>query len=173
MTGLIWAAMPVLSILGFGLDAMPLHTLQLLRDLLSDVAGRRVGVLGVSCLADVADTRSSATATFRAACQAAGACVLVHGPLVTFWPEASIMISKALASDGGPDALVFAVRHREYLMLDAVTILRLFPRVAAIVDGNDVLSDATAAVLANAGCAPPAWGRAAGATWAGRQDEQA
>jgi UDP-N-acetyl-D-glucosamine dehydrogenase len=157
-------------------DAMPLHTLQLLRDLLPDVAGRRVLVLGVPCLEDVADTRSSPTATFPTACRAAGACVLAHDSLVNFWPEASIMNNprlESLAADGGPNALVFAMRHREYLMLDAVAILRLFPRVAAIVDGKDVLSDATAAALANAGCARPAWGKAAGATWAGRQDEQA
>jgi nucleotide sugar dehydrogenase len=134
-------------------DAMPLHTFELLRGLLPDLAGRRVVVLGVSYLADVADTRSSPTAIFRAACQAAGASVLVHDPLVTFWPEAGIMINTRLESlgDGGADALVLAVRHQKYLTLNAAGILRLFPHLAAVVDGNDVLSDATAGGLAKAG----------------------
>ena len=43
-------------------DAMPLHTLKLIKELVPDLAGCRVVILGVSYLNDVADTRSSPTA---------------------------------------------------------------------------------------------------------------
>ncbi len=132
-------------------DAMPLHTLRVLQGLLPDLRGRLVAILGVSYLADVADTRSSPSAIFRAACLEAGAEVVAHDPLVVEWPETGLTINPRLESLAASEAVVFAVRHREYLDLDAAAIAALFPHLRAVVDANNVLTDATAKALSESG----------------------
>jgi nucleotide sugar dehydrogenase len=135
-------------------DAMPLHTRDVIKQLLPELSGKTVLILGVSYLNDVADTRSSPSALLHDALTAEGATVLVHDPLVERWAEKGISIDRGMESLNAlrPDAVVFALRHREYLALDDAAALRaLFPGAAAIVDANNVLSDATASALAEAG----------------------
>ena len=137
-------------------DAMPLHTLALIKQLVHDFTGKTVLIMGVSYLNDVADTRFSPTNILYQACAAEGANVFVHDTTVDYWPERGINIDKqfeALNRLPPPDVVVFAVRHQEYLMLDGKNILALFPTVAAVVDANNVLTDATARSLAEHGVA--------------------
>jgi nucleotide sugar dehydrogenase len=135
-------------------DAMPLHTLELIRELSPSLAEKRVAILGVSYLNDVADTRSSPTEILYDRLVAEGAQVAVHDSIVAYWPEKGLAIDRALDAlrrQAGPAIVVFAVRHKEYLALDANIIVALFPELTAVVDANNVVSDATAAGLAARG----------------------
>jgi UDP-N-acetyl-D-glucosamine dehydrogenase len=137
-------------------DAMPLHTLQLIRDLVPDLSKRRILILGVSYLNDVADTRSSPTERLYKALAAEGADVSVHDPLISRWVEMDTEIDCRLDSlrmMSCPDVLVTAVRHKEYLGLNADALLALFPSLQGVVDANNVLSDETAQELAKKGVA--------------------
>ena len=76
--------------------------------------------------------------------------------LVTHWPERDIAIDcamDAVARSPRPDIVVFAVRHREYLGLDADRIATLFPTARVIVDANNVLTNEVAQALAGKGIA--------------------
>ena len=137
-------------------DAMPLHTFRLINELIPDLADRRVLILGVSYLNDVADTRSSPTAILYDALKVHGANVSVHDPLVAKWEEKGIAIDCRLDSLGSlrkQEALVVAVRHKEYLGLSAADLLSYFPDLRVVVDANNVLSDETARDLAGTGVA--------------------
>jgi UDP-N-acetyl-D-glucosamine dehydrogenase len=137
-------------------DAMPLHTLALVKELVPDLAGHKVLILGVSYLNDVADTRSSPTAILYDALTAEGAIVFVHDTLVTRWEEKDIEIDCQIDSLGSlprPDVLVMAVRHKEYLGRGADELLAYFPSLKAVVDANNVLSNETARGLADRGVA--------------------
>jgi nucleotide sugar dehydrogenase len=137
-------------------DAMPLHTLQLIKELAPDLSRRRILVLGVSYLNDVADTRSSPTELLCKALAAEGADVSVHDTLISRWDEMEIDIDcrlDSLRTMSGTDLLVTVVRHKEYLGLSADALLELFPSLQAVVDANNVLSDETARKLATKGIA--------------------
>jgi UDP-N-acetyl-D-glucosamine dehydrogenase len=137
-------------------DAMPLHTFRLINELIPDLTDCRVLILGVSYLNDVADTRSSPTAILYDALRVHGANVSVHDPLVAKWEEKGIVIDcrlDSLESLRKQDALVVAVRHKEYLGLRAADLLSYFPDLRVVVDANNVLSDETARDLAGTGVA--------------------
>jgi nucleotide sugar dehydrogenase len=137
-------------------DAMPRYTLELIKNLVPDLAGKSILILGVSYLNDVADTRSSPTEILYEACVAEGATVLVHDPMVEHWEEKDMSIDcrmENLANFPRVDVVVFAVRHQQYLTLDAQKIIALFPHAIAIVDANNVLNNDTGRALANKGVA--------------------
>ncbi|HUS38726.1 MAG TPA: nucleotide sugar dehydrogenase, partial [Pirellulales bacterium] len=106
-------------------DAMPLHTLQLIRELAPDLSRCRILILGISYLNDVGDTRSSPTERLYKALAAEGADVSVHDPLISKWVEMETEIDCQLDSlrTMCPDVLVTAVRHKEYLGLNADAVL--------------------------------------------------
>jgi nucleotide sugar dehydrogenase len=125
---------------------MPLHTLDLLRELAGgSLRGLKVLVCGVSYLADVGDTRHSPTEIFADALLEAGAQLVVHDPCVATWPERpSVALTADLrAAMEKAEAIVFATPHAEYRAQQPGA----FPAQRCIVDANNVLTDATAAAL--------------------------
>lgn len=130
-------------------DAMPLHTARLAESLAGGLAGRRVALLGVSYLDGVADTRWSPSGAFVEYCEAAGATVALHDPLLAWWPELERSVETTF--DGlavhACDVVVIGVRHPEYLALTAEAILRWCPKLTVLVDANNVIGDDTAAAL--------------------------
>ena len=129
-------------------DAMPLHTARLAESLAGGLTGR-VALLGVSYLDGVADTRWSPSAAFVEYCEAAGATVALHDPLLAWWPELSRQVETtfdALAVHAC-DVVVIGVRHPEYLALTPEAIADWCPQLAVLVDANNVISDETAAAL--------------------------
>ena len=129
---------------------MPLHTLDLLRELAGgSLAGLKVLVCGVSYLSDVGDTRHSPTEIFTDALAAEGAQIMIHDPCVATWPERP---SVALTQDFAPslataDAVVFAIPHTAYRKLTRAD----FPKPRLIVDANNVITDTLASELHAAG----------------------
>ncbi len=134
--------------------AMPRHTFALTREVMDGaLAGRTVAVLGVSYLADVADTRNSPAAVLIDELRAAGARIAVHDPVVEAWPERPDMkvereVAKVL---GAADVAVLAVAHGAYRELDARKLLALSAGHAAFVDAANLIGDDQAATLARAG----------------------
>ena len=130
-------------------DRMPLHAFRLLQHAVGSLDNKKVALLGVSYLNDVADTRSTPADRFYDACASAGAELLLHDSLVRYWPEKKLEVSNDLKAIGEqkPDVVIFAVRHTEYLQLSAETLHDLFPSAQAIVDANNLIDDEKAAYL--------------------------
>lgn len=129
---------------------MPLHTLNLLRELADgSLRNRKVLVCGVAYLADVGDTRHSPTEIFVDALAEEGAEVAVHDPCVETWPERpAVPLTQNFAEAlGAADAVVLATPHSAYRRLAASD----FPRPALIVDSSNILGDAVAHALHDAG----------------------
>jgi UDP-N-acetyl-D-glucosamine dehydrogenase len=130
---------------------MPLHTLALLRELAGgSLGGRRILLGGVTYFPDLADTRNSPVEVFVDAAQAEGALLKLHDPCVQRWPERpQVPItgdwSQAIT---GLDAIVLALPHSAYRSLKPSD----FPSPMLIVDANNVLTDAVALALHQAGC---------------------
>ncbi len=138
-------------------DLMPNATVDLLKSALPDdwksLAGKHVTVLGVSYLNDVADTRYSPTELFFDACTKEGATMQLHDPLVSYWVEKKLPVETSLdaLSTLKHDVAVFAVRHSEYLKMDANQILSVLQGVRVVVDTFNIISDTTAEALRKAG----------------------
>jgi UDP-N-acetyl-D-glucosamine dehydrogenase len=134
--------------------AMPLHSFALTREVLDGaLAGRKVAVLGISYIADVADTRNSPAAALVDELEAAGARVAAHDPVVETWPERpGHRVERELAAAlRAADAVVLAVAHGAYRELTAEKLLNMSPSHAAFVDAANMLDDAQAAALVAAG----------------------
>ncbi len=132
-------------------DLMPAFTFELLsRELLDDLEGKHVTILGVSYLSDVADTRCSPTYVFYDMCVQRKAKIVVHDPLVKYWPEKGLDVETELKNlkKKEHEIAVFAVKHKEYAALGADEILKVLPGVKIIIDANNVLTDETAQALA-------------------------
>lgn len=124
-------------------ENMPLHTFNLLAETLGDVDKKNILVCGLSYLADVADIRNTPTKVLFDAIRSAGGQAHVHDPIVDDL-EGQIPSDRFSATlDGlrGFDAVVFAVRHREYLELTPPAISRLITPRGTVVDAFDVLPD--------------------------------
>jgi UDP-N-acetyl-D-glucosamine dehydrogenase len=133
---------------------MPLHTLELAEEVAGgDLAGKTIAVCGVSYLADVADTRNSPTERLVDGLLERGARVRVHDPHVMTWierPETEVLQSLREALDGA-DGVVLAVPHDAYVGLTGEDLVDLLNRSAFVVDAQNVLTDAKAELLHDAG----------------------
>jgi len=129
---------------------MPLRTVERTEQMLGQLAGKRLLLLGVSYRQDVADTRYSPAQTFVEEAERRGACVTVADPLVGWWPELGRPVEKELPPAVAVDAAIFAVPHREYRELDLEKWLGA--STLAVVDANDVLTQAQREAVHKAGC---------------------
>ncbi len=139
----------------------PKRTLDRLRRLLNgSLRGRRVLLLGVSYREDVGDTRHSPSQMFWESATAEGAEVIVHDPLVKYWPECGICVPENIPRAADLDAVVLAVPHSQYrefayeAWLDGHRPLFL--------DAFNVLSDARRNALRALGCRVESIGRGCG-----------
>ena len=130
-------------------DQMPLHSFRLLKKAIGSLENTTIALLGVSYLNDVADTRSSPADIFYEACMAEGANMVLHDSFVSYWPERKLNVLNDLKAVGAqnPEVVIFAVRHSEYLQIDAETLYHLFSSAKVIVDANNIISDEKAAYL--------------------------
>jgi nucleotide sugar dehydrogenase len=100
-------------------SAMPRRIVEKVRQLLhGTLQGKRLLLLGISYRQDVSDTRFSPSEIFYKAAREAGAEVLLHDPLVEYWREQAVPISRHLPPASELDAVVLAVPHREYANFD-------------------------------------------------------
>ena len=125
---------------------MPDHTFARVREAAGELTGRRVTILGVSYLNDVADTRFSPSERLARRCLKAGALLNLHDPYVSYWSEMERDVPTSLASLEGMehDVVIAAVRHAQYRDASAEELAALLPGMRLMVDSNDVLSVAQA-----------------------------
>ncbi len=169
-------------------DSRGLRATQLVRDALRNmgkiVAACKVAVLGVSYRQDVGDTRYSGSEVIVRKLTEMGADVVAHDPYVSHWWElekqetypspghsmarffrnqeklAEMQMVKNLAEAvSGADALVFAVRHREYLDLNPEQIVEMVGKPLAIVDCFGILHDDNIRRYFELGCEVKGLGR--------------
>ncbi len=167
-------------------DTRPLHTAQLVRDALRDmdvpIAGAEVLILGASYREDVGDTRYSGSEVLVRKLAEMGAELRVHDPYVDHWyefqnqdvyPNTSkrvffrnqkklndLRMQKDLkAALAGVDALVLAVRHKDYLDLDPEKIIRSAGKPVAVIDCYGILSDEKIKKYLACGCEVKGMGR--------------
>ncbi len=151
-------------------DTRALRAAQLVRDALRNmgyiVASSEVTVLGASYREDVGDTRYSGSEIIVRKLTEMGAEVKAHDPYVRHWWELENQASYPAAGTSwsrffrnqehlddfrmtpdladalrGADAVVFAVRHQEYLDLDPDHVVEMIGGPAAIIDCFGILDD--------------------------------
>lgn len=169
-------------------DTRSLHPPQLVRDALRNMgkplAAADILLLGASYREDVGDTRYSGSETIVRKLAEMGANVSVHDPYVEHWWEFEAQDSyptpgyslarffhrqeglknlrverdlwKALK---GVDAVVLAVRHKEYLNLDPDKVFQSVGKPFAVIDCFCVLNDAQIRRYFELGCEVKGMGR--------------
>jgi UDP-N-acetyl-D-mannosaminuronate dehydrogenase len=148
------------------------------------VAACKIAVLGASYRQDVGDTRYSGSEVIVRKLTEMGADVVAHDPYVSHWWElekqstypspghsmgrffrnqeklSEMQMMKSLSEAvNGADALVFAVRHREYLDLNPDQIIEMAGKPLAIVDCFGILDDDNIRRYFELGCEVKGLGR--------------
>jgi len=169
-------------------DTRALHAPQLVRDALRNMgkplAAADVLVLGASYREDVGDTRYSGSELIVRRLAEMGADVHVHDPYVDHWWEfeaqdtypslgqsrarffnrqeglKELRVQKDLAAAlKGMDAIVLAVRHKQYLNLDPDDVYRMVGKPFAVVDCFCILDDERIRRYFELGCEVKGMGR--------------
>jgi nucleotide sugar dehydrogenase len=134
-------------------DLMPKYSFKLLKKCVKNLNGKRILIMGVSYLKDVADTRSSPTELFYNLCKREGAEIFLHDPLVRFWKEKNIEIETNMrkADFKNIDAVVLTVAYNQYKELAPDVFFKLAGKPRVVIDANNVLSDEKARTLSKEG----------------------
>jgi UDP-N-acetyl-D-glucosamine dehydrogenase len=169
-------------------DTRALHAVHLIRDALRNmgkiVAASAITVLGASYREDVGDTRYSGSELMIRKLAEMGGDVRVHDPYVEHWWEfeaqdtypsvgsswarffrnqdglKDLKVNNDLADSlKGSDAVVLAVRHKEYLDLDPDDMVKMIGSNAAIIDCFGILGDSVIRRYFELGCEVKGLGR--------------
>ncbi|HYV85385.1 MAG TPA: UDP binding domain-containing protein [Patescibacteria group bacterium] len=169
-------------------DTRSLHVADLTRDALRNmgkvVAGSRLVVLGAAYREDVGDTRYSGSELLIRKLAEMGGDMAVHDPYVLHWwefeeqetyPRAGYSWSRFFRNQDGlkglrmhqdlgkalqrADALILAVRHKEYLDLRPEDVVKMTGRPVAVVDCFGILDDARIRRYFELGCEVKGLGR--------------
>lgn len=127
--------------------AMPLVTLEKLKNYFNgSLKDKKILLLGISYREDVGDTRFSPAETFFIQALKEGAQIVAHDPLVEYWQEMQIHISKNLPNPDSFDTIVFSVPHLDYRKIEFREWLRRENK-CLIFDANNVLTDSQRSTL--------------------------
>jgi UDP-N-acetyl-D-glucosamine dehydrogenase len=169
-------------------DTRALHAAQLVRDALRNmgkiVAAAQITILGASYREDVGDTRYSGSELVVRKLSEMGAEIRVHDPYVEHWWEfesqetypavgesrsrffrnqehlEDLKICQDLAEAmQGSDAVVLAVRHKEYLELEPDDVVSMTGEPLAVVDCFGILDDKKIERFFELGCEVKGLGR--------------
>ncbi len=169
-------------------DTRALHAAQLVRDALRNmgriVAASRITILGASYREEVGDTRYSGSELIVRKLTEMGAEIKVHDPYVKHWWEFENQDTYPAVGESrsrffrnqdqlkelrmcptmaealkGSDAVVLAVRHREYLELRPDDIVRMAGGPLAVVDCFGILDDRRIERFFTLGCEVKGLGR--------------
>jgi len=169
-------------------DSRGLRAAQLVRDALRNmgkiVAACKIAILGASYRQDVGDTRYSGSEVIVRKLTEMGADVVAHDPYVKHWWElekqdtypapghsmarffrnqeklSELHMMKTLKETlKGADAMVFAVRHHDYLHLDPNEIVAMAGKPLAVIDCFGIIDDGTIRRYFELGCEVKGLGR--------------
>ena len=139
---------------------MPLHTFnRLLPFLDNSLTDKTILVCGVSYRQDIGDTRYSPSEKLVRELLDQGAKVVCHDPYIEFWEEMNQDLPKQLPPGNKYDAIIMAVPHKEYKMLD---IAEWANGCRIVLDANMVLSDEQRKIARESGIRVESIGRANG-----------
>ena len=99
-------------------DQMPLFAYQFLKkNLVTDLKGKRILILGVSYRSNVADTRYTPVEPFYDYLIKDGAEITLHDPYVDFWEEKDLQVSNDLQQqvDQSYNIIAICTSHHEYM----------------------------------------------------------
>ena len=169
-------------------DTRALHAAQLVRDALRNmgkiVAASKIAILGASYREDVGDSRYSGSELIVRKITEMGGEISVHDPYIDHWWEFESQDSYPAIGESrsrffrnqehlkdlrisptikdavrGSDAVVLAVRHKEYLELKAEDIVDMAGGPIAVVDCFGILDDDKIKALFEFGCEVKGLGR--------------
>jgi nucleotide sugar dehydrogenase len=169
-------------------DTRSLRAVQLARDAMRNmgkiVAASKVTILGVSYRQDVGDTRYSGSEIIMRKLTEMGAEIRAHDPYVKHWWElekqdtypapghswarffrnqenlTELRMSKSLSGAlKGSDAVMFAVRHKDYLSLVPDDVVKMAGKPLAVIDCFGILNDAEIRRYFELGCEVKGLGR--------------
>jgi nucleotide sugar dehydrogenase len=169
-------------------DTRAFHVAQLVRDALRNmgkiVAASRIVVLGASYREDVGDTRYSGSEIIVRKLTEMGGDVVIHDPYVPHWWELEKqdtypapghswarffrnqekLKETRVHNDIEPalkdaDAVVFAVRHQQYMNLDPDRVVGMLGNPAAVIDCFGILDDVKIRRYFELGCEVKGLGR--------------
>lgn len=142
-------------------DNMPAHTFAHLCRLLSPLHGKKVLILGVSYLAGVADTRATPTGLLVDLIRGQGGEVILVDPLVRRWEErpAEVILPTPYSNLEKVDAVVFALPHDEFKILNPGDLIEHLGGPLPIVDAQKVIPDESLSIYKALGCSLSAVGR--------------
>ncbi len=169
-------------------DTRALHAAQLVRDALRNmgriVAASEITLLGVSYREGVSDTRYSGSEIIVRKLTEMGAEIKAHDPYVKHWweierqtsyPAAGTSWSKFFRNQEqledfqmtselddalkGSDAVIFAVRHKDYLELDPDRVVKMAGGPLAVIDCFGILNDERIKRYFELGCEVKGLGR--------------
>ena len=169
-------------------DTRPLRAVQQVRDALrimgKDVAASAIALLGASYREDVGDTRYSGSELIVRKITEMGGEIRVHDPYVDHWweiesqdtyPAVGASLARFFRNQEGlkglritksldqalkdADAVVLAVRHKEYLALKPDAVVKMTGGPAAIIDCFGILDDAAIKRYFELGCEVKGLGR--------------
>jgi UDP-N-acetyl-D-glucosamine dehydrogenase len=169
-------------------DTRALHAAQLVRDALRNtgkiVAASQIAILGASYREDVGDTRYSGSELIVRKLTEMGAEIKVHDPYVEHWWEFENQDSYPAIGESRArffrnqeqlselrmcltmaealkdvDAVVLAVRHKEYLALEPDDLVRMAGDPLAVIDCFGILDDRKIERLFELGCEVKGLGR--------------
>ena len=169
-------------------DMRALHAASLVRDALRNmgkiVAASKIVILGASYREDVGDTRYSGSELIVRKLTEMGGEIAVHDPYVKHWWELekqdtyppgersrkkffrnqNKLLGLRLQKDlkkalQGADAVVLAVRHKQYLELRPETLLEMTSRPVAVIDCFGLLNDKDIRCYFELGCEVKGLGR--------------
>ena len=119
---------------------MPLVTYQKIRDFYNkNLNDKKFLIMGVSYKEGINDTRYSPTEMLFRKLKKSNAIVTVQDPIVTFWNEMGIKVSKSYPNMNSFDAIVFTVRNEEYKKINFKK--KINKKNILIMDANKVLSE--------------------------------
>jgi nucleotide sugar dehydrogenase len=169
-------------------DTRSLHVGQLVRDALRNmnrpIAAADILMLGASYREDVGDTRYSGSELIVRRLTEMGAEMKVHDPYLTHWwefeqqdtyPKKGYSLSRFFRNQDklknlqiekkldkafkGADAVIFAVRHKQYLDLDPDRVFKMVGNTFAVIDCFGVLDDERIRRYFELGCEVKGLGR--------------
>tara|TARA_Y100000816_G_C26081930_1_gene570346 strand:- start:372 stop:1772 length:1401 start_codon:yes stop_codon:yes gene_type:complete len=116
---------------------MPNASVKILLKHLKSLKNKKILIMGLSYRSDTDDTRHSPSTEFAKKLLSKKALVYGHDPLVSSWGNFEKFRIKSLNNIPQVDALVLAVKHKEYTKID---VTKLKNKSKIILDTNNILS---------------------------------
>ena len=135
-------------------DTMPQHTVDIIKEEISELRDVKIAVLGVSYLEDLGDTRHSPSFTLVRILRENWAEVVCHDAYVEFWAELETeeVYNDLVKVLPGAEVVIFAVGHSEYKSIEPAELVKKCGTKPLIIDCSNFLCDDKIRKFKKLGC---------------------